>query len=69
MSVIHMKRCSFKDLKHYFCLNWKMKRHWTRVNHVKREALLKDLHVTSAFSFRNANTNTCTSILIVMLKR
>ena len=33
-----------------------MKGHWLRVNLVKREALLKDLHASSVLSFLNANT-------------
>ena len=32
-----------------------MKGHWSRVNLVKREELLKDLHATSVLSFPNAN--------------
>ena len=40
---------------HFFCLHWEMKGHWSRVNLVKREALLKDLHGTSVLSFPNAN--------------
>ena len=40
---------------HFFCLHWEMKGHWSRVNLVKREALLKDLHATSVLSFPNAN--------------
>ena len=39
----------------YTCLHWEMKGHWSRVNLLKHEALLKDLHATSAFSFPNAN--------------
>ena len=39
---------------HLFCLHWEMKGHWSRVNLVKREALLKDLHVTSVLSFPDA---------------
>ena len=36
-------------------LHWEMKGHWSRVNLVKRETLLKDLHPTSIRSFPNAN--------------
>ena len=32
-----------------------MKGHWSRVNPVKREAILKDLHATGVLSFPNAN--------------
>ena len=54
---------------HFFRLHWEMKGHWSCVNLVKREALLKDLHVTSVLSFPNADEQKCTSILIFMLKR
>ena len=40
---------------HFFCLYWEMKGHWSCVNLVKREALLKDLHTTIVLSFPNAN--------------
>ena len=53
-----------------FCrLHWEMKGHWSRVNFVKCEAILNDLHATSVLSFSNANEQKCTSILIFMLKR
>ena len=58
-----MNRCTL------FCLHWEIKGHWSRVNLVKREALLKDLHTTSVLSFPNANEQKCTSILIFMPKR
>ena len=45
-----------------------MKGHWSRVNLVKRFALLKDLHATSVLSFPNAKKKLCTSILLIMLK-
>ena len=34
-----------------------MKGYWSRVNLVKHEALLKDLHATSVLSFPNVNNN------------
>ena len=40
---------------HSFSLHWEMKGHWSRVNLVLCEALLKDLHVTNVLSFPNAN--------------
>ena len=46
----------FKDWSTlFFCLHWEMKGHWSRVNLVKPEALLKDLDTTSVLSFPNAN--------------
>ena len=54
---------------HFFGFHWKMKRHWSRVNLVRREVLLKDWHTTSVLSFPNANEQKFTSILIFMLKR
>ena len=60
---------SLKDWGILFRLHCEMKGHWSRVNLVKHEALLKDLHATSVLSFSNANENKCTSILIFMLKR
>ena len=40
---------------YFFHLHLEMKGHWSRVNLVKLEALLKDLHATSVLSFPNAN--------------
>ena len=54
---------------HFLCLHWEMKGHWSRVNLVKRKALLKGLHTTSFLSFPNANHKNWDSILIFMLKR
>ena len=39
----------------FFRLHWEMEGHWSRVNLVKREVLLKDLQATSILSFPNAN--------------
>ena len=50
-----------------FCLHREMKGHWSRVNLVKRDSLLKDLHANSVLSFPNANKK-CTSILKFLLK-
>ena len=47
-SVFHKHMSSFR-------LHWEMKGHWSRVNIVKLEALLEDLHATSVLSFPNAN--------------
>ena len=40
---------------HFFWLHWEMNGHWSRVNLVKREALLKNLNATSVLSFPPAN--------------
>ena len=40
-----------------------MKGHWSHVNLVKHEALLKYLHTTSVLSFPNANKKKCTSYI------
>ena len=43
--------CSHAHLRfelHFFVCIGKMKGHWSHVNHVKREAILEDLHTTSA---------------------
>ena len=57
LAVIEKTICFviFKDWSTLFRLHWEMKGHWSRVNPVKREALLKDLHTTSVLSFPNAN--------------
>ena len=41
----------------FFCLHWKMKGHWSRVNLLEALRASQDLHVTSVLLFPNANKN------------
>ena len=51
LGVFHRFSINIRIELHFFRLHWEMERHWSRVNLVKREALLKDLHATSVFHF------------------
>ena len=52
---------------HFFRLHLEMKGHLSRVNPVKREVLLKDLHATSVLSFPNANAKSVLESLYLCL--
>ena len=54
---------------HIFCIDWEIKWHGSRVNFVKREALLTNLHVNSCHFISQSIQKMCTSIHIFMLKR